>query len=186
MASLQDRVIGVLRLQASTFEEVEADASATPQAATIVVVAAISTAIGAFIATPILGAVGAVVSLCLALVGWVVGSFVLQIVGTKILPGQNTQADLGQVLRTTGFAAAPKLLGILTMIPILGFLLSLVIGLWSLVAMVIGVKAALDYDDFVKPIIVCVITWIVMWVIIAIPMALLFGAAMMAGAGAAR
>ena len=51
---------------------------------------------------------------------------------------------------------------------------------------VIGVKAALDYDDYVKPNVVCLITIVVMWVIIAIPMALLFGAAMMAGAGAAR
>src|SRR4051812_22648605 len=114
MASLQERVIGVLRLDAGTFEEVEADASATPQAGAIVALAAVSAAVGAFIATPIFGAIGAVVTACLALVGWLVGSFVLQIVGTKILPGQNTQADLGQVLRTTGFASAPKLFAILT------------------------------------------------------------------------
>jgi hypothetical protein len=184
MASLQERVVGVLRLQASTFEEVEADASATPQAAIIVVAAAVSAAIGAFIASPILGVIGAVVTTCLALVGWAIGSYILLIVGTKILPGKNTQADFGQVLRTTGFASAPKLLGILGAIPLLGTLVSLVIGIWGLVTMVIGVKAALDYDDYVKPIIVCIITTVVMWIIIAIPMALLFGAAMMAGAGA--
>jgi hypothetical protein len=184
MASLQERVIGVLRLQESTFEEVEADASATPQAAIIVVVGAISGAIGAFVTTPILGAVGAVVSIILALVGWGIASFILQILGTKVMPGKNTSADVGQVLRTTGFAAAPKLFGILTVVPVLGLLVGLLLGLWSLVAMVIGVKAALDYDDYVKPIVVCLITIVIMWIIIAIPMALLFGAAMMAGATA--
>jgi hypothetical protein len=184
MASLQERVVGVLRLQASTFEEVEADASATPQAAIIVVAAAVSAAIGSFISSPIAGVIGAVVVACLSLVGWAIGSFILLIVGTKILPGKNTQADFGQMLRTTGFASAPKLFGILVAIPLLGTLVSLAIAIWGLITMVVGVKAALDYDDYVKPIVVCIITTVVMWIIIAIPMALLFGAAMMAGAAA--
>src|SRR5262245_54355124 len=99
MASLQERVIGVLRLDAATFEEVEADAGATPQAATVVAIAAISGAIGAFIAVPILGLIGAIVTLCVSFVSWIVGSVILWLVGTKILPGKNTQADIGQLLR---------------------------------------------------------------------------------------
>src|SRR5262245_30177918 len=46
MASFQDRVIGVLKLQASTFEEVENDAAATVQAATVVGAAAVARALG--------------------------------------------------------------------------------------------------------------------------------------------
>ena len=44
MASFQERVIGAMRLQPSTFEEVEHDATATPQAA--IVVAAVGLANG--------------------------------------------------------------------------------------------------------------------------------------------
>jgi len=186
MASLQERVIGVLRLDAATFEEVEADASATSQAAAVVAIGAISSAIGAFVATPILGVIGAIVTLCVSFVSWIVGSIILWLVGTKILPGKNTQADIGQLLRTAGFAQAPSIFGILRVIPVLGLLIGLVLSIWGLVAMVIGVKAALDYDDFVKPIIVCLIAWVIGLVLLAIPAMLFAGGLLMAGAAAAR
>ncbi|HKW03615.1 MAG TPA: YIP1 family protein [Vicinamibacterales bacterium] len=172
MASFQDRVIGALKLQPNTFEEVENDASATGQAATVVVAAAIS---GGLVGLIWLGALGLgsaigffILGLVLKLVGWGVGSWVLLMVGTKLMPGKNTQADLGQLLRVTGFACAPGLLGILAVVPILGILIGLALAIWQLIAMVIGVKQALEYDDTVKAVIVCVIAWVIMWIVSAI------------------
>ena len=49
MASFQDRVIGALKLQASTFEEVENDPAATAQAATVVAAVALARAVGGII-----------------------------------------------------------------------------------------------------------------------------------------
>src|SRR6188472_3787165 len=143
MASFQNRVIGALTLQASTYEEVENDASATSQAAIIVVAAALLGSLGSLIygfgMAVILGPI-------FALIGWVIGSFVVMFVGTKLLPGKNTSADLGQMLR------------------VVGILISIVLWIWGLVTMVIGVKAALDYDDTMKAVIVCIIAWAIIFV----------------------
>jgi hypothetical protein len=162
MASFQDRVVGALRLQATTFEEVEHDASATSQAAMLVVAGALSGAIASVAWTGISWVVMAIV---LQLIGWVIGSFVILIVGTKLFPGKNTEADMGQMLRTVGFANAPNLFGVLGIVPFLGLLISFVIAIWVLVAMVIGVRQALDYDDTLKAVIVCVVAWVIMLVV---------------------
>jgi hypothetical protein len=172
MSSFQNRVIGALRLQAATFEEVEHDASATSQAAIIVVASAISSAIPSFMYLSMIGfggaAIGVVMGLVMRLIGWVVGSYVLLMVGTKLMPGKNTEADLGQLLRCTGFAMAPLLGGIIMIIPILGWLIYVLLALLALAATVVAVKAALDYDDIVKAVIVTVIAWVVVFIAMAI------------------
>jgi len=172
MASFQDRVIGALKLQPNTFEEVENDTTATGQAATVVVAAAVSRGLVSLIWLGSLGfssgVTGFLLTLVLAPIGWAIGSWVLLMVGTKIMPGKNTQADLGQLLRVTGFACAPVLFGILGVVPILGILVGLALAIWQLIAMVIGVKQALDYDDTMKAVIVCVIAWVIMWIVMAI------------------
>jgi hypothetical protein len=162
MASFQDRVVGALKLDAATFEEVEHDATAINQAAAVVAIAALARAVGG------LGYGGLgffVLQLVLAAIGWFIGSAVLWLVGTRLLPGNNTQADLGQMLRVAGFAQAPNVLAVFSIMPFLGFLISFVGMLWALAALVVGVKAALDYDDIVKAIIVCVVAWVVMMVV---------------------
>jgi hypothetical protein len=161
MASFQDRVIGALRLQPATFEEVEHDASATTQAAIIVAAGAV---IGALPALRY--SVSAIVlAPIFALIGWAIGSAVVLLVGTKLFPGKNTQADLGQMLRTMGFAQSPNLFGILGAIPFLGWLVGLCLAIWVLIAMVIAVRQALDYDDTMKAVVVCLVAWVIMFVI---------------------
>ena len=135
----------------------------------LVIAAAVSRAIPGLIW---LGALGFgsgltafVISLVLAPIAWAAGSYVIFYVGTKMMPGKNTQADWGQLLRVTGFAASPGLFGILTIIPILGILIGLALAIWQLIALVIGVKQALEYEDTMKAVIVCVIAMVIMWVI---------------------
>jgi hypothetical protein len=116
------------------------------------------------------------------LIGWAIGAFVLLMVGTRLLPGKNTEADYGQMLRTMGFAQAIGIFGILTIIPLLGYLIWFVIQVWILVAMVIAVRQALDYDDTLRAVIACVIAWAIMIVVSMIAMMFGFGAAMMGAA----
>lgn len=173
MASFQERVIGALKLQPATYEEVEKDTTATSQAAIVVGAGAISAALAGFgYATVTV----TLVTVVLSLISWVVGAFVLLIVGTRLIPGRNTQADLGQMLRTVGFARAPGLFAVLGVIPLLGFLISLALMVWGLVALVIAVRQALDYDDTIKAVIVCVITWVIMMVVMALAALLGVGA----------
>ena len=159
MASFQDRVIGAMRLRPQTFEEVEHDQTATGQAAMVVAAAALSGGI----ATGSLR--GAIAGIILGLIGWAVGSFVLLIVGTKLLPGRNTEADFGQMLRTAGFAQAIGLFGILAFIPVLGYLVRFVIWIWMLVALIIAVRQALDYEDTTRAVLVCLIAWALMFLV---------------------
>jgi hypothetical protein len=124
---------------------------------------------------------GIVLGAILGVAGWAVAAYVLMFVGTRLLPGKNTEADFGQMARTIGFAQAPYLLGILGIIPILGYLVRLVLGIWVLVAMVIAVRQALDYDDTFRAVIVCVIAWVIMFVMTMIVAMLGVGTAVVSG-----
>ena len=174
MASFAERIVGAMTLKASTYEEVERDASATGQAATIVIAAAISSGIS-FIWY--LGFNGFIRNTIFALIGWVIGAAVVWAIGTKVLPGPNTQADVGQLMRTVGFAQSPGLLAFIGIVPILGWLVAIALWVWGLVAWVIAVKQALDYDDTMRAVIVCVLAWVAMVVVSMV----LGGAAMMMG-----
>lgn len=177
MASFQDRVIGAMRLNAATFEEVEHDQNATGQA--VAVVTAVGLASG--LASISGGITVVLVSPVLQLIGWAIGAAVLLVVGTKLFPGKNTEADMGQMLRTLGFAQAAGLFGIFGIIPFLGFLIQFVVSIWILVAMVIAVRQALDYDDTVKAIVVCLVAWLIMLAFTVVAGMFGFGAAMAGG-----
>jgi hypothetical protein len=159
VANFQERVVGVMRLQAATFEEVEHDASATSQAAIVVLAATIAQRLSLYD----LGVGWLLGSIVTALVAWLVGALVLFFIGTRVLPGRNTSADVGQLLRTVGFAQAPGIFGILVFLPVLGGLISLLVFIWVLAATVIAVRQALDYDDTLRAVIVCLLA-AVAWV----------------------
>ena len=146
--SLPDRMMRAARLSVPLYEEVEADTTATSQALTVVVIVAVASGIGQGLATMnqpggnlIGGLIGGVVS---GLIGWGVWSWVIYFVGTRIFGGT---ATYGEVLRTLGFAETPGVLAILTFIPVLGPIISLVAGLWVLVASFIGTRQALDISN---------------------------------------
>jgi len=176
MASIQDRVVGALRLDVATYEEVEHDQQATGQAALIVLIAGVSAGLATGTATGIVGLLVA------GFVGWGLSSWILLMVGTKLLPGRNTEADLGQLLRATGFAQSPRLFAIIGIVPLLGWLVSLAILVWTLVAMVIAIRQALDYDDTLRAVIVGGIAWVIHVVIYMILAVFVGGAAALGGA----
>jgi len=180
MASFQDRVVGVLRLQAATFEDVEHDPTALSQSAIVVLAVAVAGIIASIGWGFYPGA--ATATIVFGLIGWAVSSAVVWLVGTRLMPGKNTEADYQQILRVVGFAQAPGLIGILGIIPFLGWIFRFVAWVWTLIALVIAVRQALDYDDTVKAVIVCVIAWVIMFVAMAMVGILGFGAAMAGGA----
>jgi hypothetical protein len=169
MASFQNRVIGAMMLNVATYEEVEHDASAMPQAAAVVALASVSSAVGWIFYS---GLRGFVTGIILALVGWLIGAVVVWAIGTKLLPGPKTEADIGQLLRTVGFAQSPALLMFITIIPILGWFLMIGIWVWGLVAWVIAVRQALDYDDTLRAVLVCVLAFVAQLVVSAIGVAM--------------
>ena len=156
MASFMERAIGAARLDVATYEEVEADPSALGQAMAIVVIASLASGLGSSLASGGQGA-GIIGGMILSVIGWFVWALVTYLVGTRILPTPETKCDLGEMLRTTGFSAAPGAFGILGFVPLLGGIILFVAWLWQLAAMVVAVRQALDYTSTGRAVGVCLI-----------------------------
>ncbi len=166
--SLVERAIGAARLDISTYEEVEADRDATGQAAVVVAVAAVASAIG----NANQGTGGMVGALIIAFLGWLIWSGVTYLIGTMFFGGT---ADWGELLRTLGFAQAPGVFYVLGVIPILGGLVKFAVALWLLVAGIIAIRQALDISTGKA-----VLTAVVGWLAMIIPMLILGGLAAVA------
>ncbi len=164
MASYVERMIGAARLDLGAYEEVEADRSATGQAMGVVVLSSIAQGIGSLAYGPR----GLLAGLVSALIGWVVWAFLSYIIGTKLLPEPETKSNMGELLRTTGFASSPGILRVLGVIPIIGRPLMFLMLIWMLVAMVVAVRQALDYRSTGRAVAVCVIGFAVCLVVFAI------------------
>ena len=165
MSNFWNRIVRAIKLDASLYEEVEADKSAMRQAMGIVVLASIAAGIGAIGKAGLGGILTGTLS---ALFGWFVWSYITYIIGTKFLPEEQTEADLGELLRTIGFSSSPGLIRILGIIPGLTEIIFLVAGIWMLIAMVIAVRQALDYQSTSRAIGVCIIGWIAQLIIFGI------------------
>jgi Yip1 domain len=170
MSRFIDRVVGAACLEVRIYEDVEADASATPQAMAVVVLVAVASGVGAS-GTSLSGLGAAVVG---ALVGWVVWAGLIWIIGTMLLPERQTEADPGQLLRTIGFAASPGLLLVLRLLPLVGIPVAAMVWLWQLVTTVVAVRQALDYESTGRAIVVCLIGWLV-YVMVSLGIAAMVG-----------
>src|SRR5205814_1888679 len=80
-------------------------------------------------------------------------------VGTQILPEPQTEADVGQLLRTIGFAATPGMLRVFGIMPQATIPVFVITGIWMLCAMIVAVRQALDYHSTGRAVAVCVIGW---------------------------
>jgi hypothetical protein len=147
-----DRMIGAARLDSATYEEVESDYGATGQAAIVVVLVAIASAIGGAAA----GGTGVLGGILTAIVGWLLWAGITYLIGDKLLGGT---ASWGELLRTLGFAQAPGVLLVLAIIPVLGWAVQFVVGIWLLVAGIVAIRQALDFSTG-KAILTAIIGWI--------------------------
>jgi len=162
MTSFLQRMIGAAKLDVKIYEEVEADKNALGQALGVVVISSLAAGIGTLSGG---GASGLIYGLILALASWFIWAFITYLVGTKLLPEPQTKADMGEMLRTIGFSSSPGIIRVLGIIPVLQMVVFLIAGIWMLVAMVIAVRQALDYQSTWRAVGVCVIGWIIQAII---------------------
>jgi len=165
MSSFNDRLIGAAKLDVKIYEEVEADKGALNQAMSVVILSSVAGGIG-IIGTA--GFKGIFIGAFIALITWFVWAYLTYIIGTKILPEQQTKADLGELLRTIGFSSSPGIIRILGIIPGLGGIIFTVAGIWMLIAMIVAIRQALDYQSTWRAVGVCMIGWIVQGLIMAL------------------
>ena len=162
MASFVERMLGAAKLDVHTYEEVEADATATPQAMAVVLISSIAAGIGGIR----LGIWGLIWMALASLISWVLWAALVWLIGTKLLPEPETQSNVGELLRTTGFSSSPGVLRVLGVIPLIGAILQFLIAIWMLVAMIIAVRQALDYKSTARAVGVCLIGWLISMVVL--------------------
>ena len=157
-----NRIIRACKLDVSLYEEVEADRSATVQAALVVVLSSLAAGVGALH----LGASNFLMAPILSLVSWYIWAYLIYLIGTKLFPEPNTKADHGQLLRTIGFSSAPGLIRVFGFTPELMSITFIGAGIWMLIAMIVAVRQALDYQSTWRAIGVVVIAFLVQSIIL--------------------
>jgi hypothetical protein len=158
MASLPERMVGAMKADVKTFQEIEADPTALSQAVTVIVIAGVAALIGNIFRS---GIMGGILSLILSLIGYALFAFLIVLIGTKLMPEPSTKADFQEGFRVLGFTASPGVFNVLAIIPFLGPLISFIISIWMLVIGVIATREVLDYSNTARAVIVCIIAWLI-------------------------
>ena len=172
MASLPERMIGAMKGDVKTFQEIEADQNALGQAVTVIVIAAVASLIGNIFRA---GITGGILSLVTSLIAYAVWTVMIVLIGTKLMPEPTTKADFAEGFRVIGFTASPGVFNVLAIIPFLGVVLQFLISIWMLVIGVIAVREVLDYSNTGRAIIVCLIAlgiYMILWFLILVPLML--------------
>ena len=162
------RMIGAAMLRSSTYEEIEADSSALPQAIGVVILVTLCGIVGDIIAgatgggvDPV-GVLGAVLNGGLfGLLRWALWVTLILLVGGKMLKTDSTDTNWAEIGRVVGFAYTPGVLVLLSFLPGVGGIMGFIAFVWTLVAVVIAIRHALDFEGTGRAIAVAVITGII-------------------------
>jgi hypothetical protein len=165
MQNYINRIVRAAKLDINLYEEVEADKGAMTQAMGVVVLSSIAAGIGSMSSIGLKGIIFGTVS---ALIAWYVWAYMVYFIGAKLLPEPQTESDVGELLRTIGFSSSPGLIRILAIIPGIAGIVFTIASIWMLVAMIIAVRQALDYQSTLRAVGVCIIGWVIQAIILMI------------------
>jgi hypothetical protein len=148
---LLNRMMRAARLDSSIYEEMETEEDAAAHAVMVALLTSAATGIGLGLAG-LLGGSGAIWLLwgllsgfAASLAGWFIWVLLTFLAGTTFLRGYE-RVSLTELVRTLGFANSPGMLRILLFLPMLGWLVALLAGLWSLASGIAAVRQTLDFD----------------------------------------
>jgi hypothetical protein len=167
------RIIGAVSLDVAIYEEVEADRGATGQAMVVVVLSNLAAGVGA-IGMDGISLRAAVVIAVMSLALWAAWALLTFQIGANILPEPQTRADVGELLRTIGFSAAPgvlRIFGVIQGVTLPAFAMT---SVWMLLSMIVAVRQALDYKSTGRAVAVCALGW-VLAMAMAVALGLFFG-----------
>ncbi|MGD8624829.1 MAG: YIP1 family protein [Anaerolineae bacterium] len=166
-----DRIMRAIRLDWTVFREIAEDQNAMSEAAIIVVIVSILSAIGSGLAAE--GFFGAfVLALVATVIGWIAWAIVTYFVGTTFFQGKS---DIPEMMRVLGYAMAPNLLGFFSFLGCIGGLIAFIGSILAFVAGFIAVREAMEFDTG-PAILTVLIGWIVYFAI-SMVVGLVFGSA---------
>jgi hypothetical protein len=147
-----ENAIRAARLDVDFYNTVESDETYTQQAALLVVVVHALVGLGnAFVYR---GFVWPIVwSIIVGVVGWLLWSWITDVVGRNVFGGQT---NFGEMQRVLGYSQAPLALGV---IPFLGW----VGAIWALIAAVVAIREGQDFTTG-KAIGTVIVGWLVWFI----------------------
>lgn len=151
---LFNRMFRAAKLDPALYEEVEADEGAFRQALLVVLISSVAAGVGSIDRGGLSGIFAGAV---FAVSAWLVWSFFVFFIGTKLMPEPGTSSSYREILRTVGFASSPGLIKALGIIPGLASFVFFAASVWMIVAMVVGVRQALDYKSTFRAVVVSVL-----------------------------
>ena len=169
------RMMGAAFFNAETYEEIEADPSAIGQAVLVVILVTVCGAIGGLIGAMLAGAsalgiiLGLIAGLVFGIVRWAIWVSVLSLVGGMMLRTANTQTSWAEIGRVVGFAYTPGVLSIFSFVPFIGWLFPLVAFFWTLAAVTVAVRQALDFESTgraIAVVLVAAVIGFIPWIIV--------------------
>jgi hypothetical protein len=163
--TMLSRAIRAAKLDVSLYQEVEHDTSLNQEALMVVIITSVLAGIGALIGGIFTGFGAAIIAVVFTvfwgIAGYYIWAYLTWFIGTRLFKGT---AEPGELLRALGYATAPRALGVFSFIPCVGAIISMLAGIWSLVAGVVAVREALNFDTG-NAIITVVIGWAVVFVV---------------------
>ena len=171
--SFLQRIIGALALDVAIYEEVEGDRGATMQAFAVVLLSSFAAGVGARGFAENTVANIAFTSI-ISLLAWAAWALVTFEIGGRVMPEPQTRVDVGELLRTIGFASTPGMLRALGAVPRAATPVFIITSIWMLLAMIVAVRQALDYRSTPRAVAVCVLGWLLA-LAFAVGLGLVFG-----------
>jgi hypothetical protein len=185
---LTNRLMRVFRFEPTVYREVAADPPAMSQSLTVVILAAILAGLGNFGQAAQMGIVETVILVILGIIGTLISfalfAAVAAFVAQTLFQGKTSFQEMA---RTLGFAYSWNALGVLNIIPFIGWIFGLVGWLAALVSTVIALRESSEFDTtkaLVTAIIAAVVGWFTTFCVttlIGLPILVALGLA--AGAG---
>ena len=154
------RFIGALALDASIYEDIEADRTAALHSMLVVAMAVAGGGVGV-VGLGLTGASGFLAGMVVMLAGWLVWTTLMATVGTIALAEPQTRSSTAELMRTVSFAMAPGVLLVFAALkPAAPFVFAIVF-LWIVAGSVLAMRQALDYRSTARAITVCILSWVI-------------------------
>ena len=171
------RMIGAALFNRQTYEEIEADQGALGQAVAVVLLVTLCGVIGGVIGGLMQGSAGLGIlfgligGLVFGIVRWALWVTVMYVVGGKMLRTSDTETSWSELGRVMGFAYTPGVLSVFSFIPGIGGLFPVIAFCWTLAAVTVAVRQALDFESTGRAIGVVLLSGVIgfiPWIIVVI------------------
>lgn len=138
-----ERLFRAMRLDSSFYREAAEDTSLDRESTLLVILVALIASLGELTGESgtWLAYFGTLANSIL--LGWLLWAVVAWFIGRNVMDGEGS---LGGMLRVLAYASVPRLLGIFSGIPLIGWLFSLAAGILSLIAAIIAIREGMSVD----------------------------------------